>query len=489
MRELIKKRLLANLLASVSQRYDEVMQQNERIIESMTHKAVHDPLTGLFNRGYFFERLAQSLAFAKRRGSRGAVFLIDLDHFKTVNDTAGHAAGDRLLKEVATEILENFRKEDVVARLGGDEFAVLVEEIGDTPSQSVSAINRIGEKLLDAISFPHTAGNRHVRVSASIGVAFFGPGFTENGEWEAESIVRRADDAMYEAKRQGKSRLVFYDTRFERLHQEKRLFDEAFESGLIQQSFFLEYQPFFDAHGKIRGAEALIRWKKDPQNIIPPDRFIPFAEESRAILKLGCWVLEKACTLLQSWQSDPRTQNLKLSINCSPVEFMTKDFAKNVFATIERYDFPPNRLTLEITESLLLENVSTVKHTIHALRRRGISIALDDFGTGYSSLSYLRNFPIDIIKIDQSFIQSIESKSIDLALIEAIFTIADRTGIEVVIEGIETVSQDKILRKLAGNAFQSQGFLYAKPMALPQLTQMLHFPTEISLSTPQTVQN
>jgi EAL domain-containing protein (putative c-di-GMP-specific phosphodiesterase class I) len=168
---------------------------------------------------------------------------------------------------------------------------------------------------------------------------------------------------------------------------------------------------------------------------------------------------------------------------------MTKDFAKNVFATIERYDFPPNRLTLEITESLLLENVSTVKHTIHALRRRGISIALDDFGTGYSSLSYLRNFPIDIIKIDQSFIQSIESKSIDLALIEAIFTIADRTGIEVVIEGIETVSQDKILRKLAGNAFQSQGFLYAKPMALPQLTQMLHFPTEISLSTPQTVQN
>ena len=461
MREKIKKQILHNLLLEVSKRYDYIMAQNTRIFEETSYKAIHDELTGLYNRFYFTEQLKKAIAYARRHNNYGAVLFVDLDNFKVINDTAGHKAGDVLLQLIAKKLRAVLRQEDLLARFGGDEFVILIENLGEEETRAIRILQKMADKLLNAVSYGHIVDQKVYQITASIGIALF-----HDNDLAIDDILRYADSAMYEAKRKGKSRCIFFNPLIEERLQKRFLMETSIRQGIEEGEFFLVYQPQVDREGQVVGAEALIRWNNAEKGVVPPSEFIALAEEGRMIIAIGEWLLHEACRTLRRWQSETSTRHLKLSINCSAIEFMEPEFDRKVIRTVERYGVDPRRLVFEITETLLMSHHTALTSVMRRLSAFGITIALDDFGTGYSSLAYLKRFPIGMLKIDRSFVEDIVFDNSDQVLVRAILSVAREFGLAVVAEGVETRDQERVLRDIGGRSMAIQGYLYGRPMTL-----------------------
>ncbi|RTL53492.1 MAG: EAL domain-containing protein [Rhodocyclaceae bacterium] len=436
--------------------------------------AFYDPLTGLPNRRLFIDRLGHALAASSRSFQFGALLLIDLDHFKTLNDTRGHDIGDHLLKEVSKRLERTVRAGDTVARLGGDEFMVMLEDLGEEEAGAANQADTVAEKILDILSLPYdiagdAPANHHG--TASIGISLFqGQGAT------VETLLKQADVALYQAKDAGRNAVRFYNGDMQAALEMRAEMEHGLHQALAQDEFQLHYQPQIDRQRGLVGAEALLRWRPvGGDKLIPPDQFIPVAEETGLILPIGQWVLEQACIQLRAWQASPLTTRLQLAVNVSPRQFRQADFASQVQQILERYHVQPAQLKLELTESLVLDDVDDAIRKMETLRALGVSFALDDFGTGYSSLSYLRRLPIDQLKIDRSFVRDIANGEDDSdAIILAIISMSHSLKLQVVAEGVETAEQRAFL---AGNGCDLfQGFLFGRPMPQEDFEDLLAKP-------------
>jgi len=427
----------------------------------LLHQAFHDPLTGLGNRALFRDQLEVALARRDSVGSRVAIMFLDMDSFKEINDTLGHSAGDELLVMVATRLRSELRGEDTVARLGGDEFAILVADSPDAPSLAA----RIGE----ALKQPFTLGVHLVHVSASIGIATGDAA----GRTTAEQLLRNADLAMYQAKAAGGCSFVVYNSAMHAVLVERLRIETDLRSALDNDEFLVHYQPLVDlTTGHIQGAEALIRWLHPVRGLVGPDVFVPIAESTGLILRLGLWVLRESCAQTVAWQaSSPHLRDLRISVNVSAYQVSDSRLFVQVRDILAETGLRPTCLTLEMTESVLMDDSEDVRCNLAALRGMGVRLAIDDFGTGYSSLSYLHRFPVDTLKIDRSFIERL-STSGDVALVSTIIRLGQTMHLETVAEGIERVEEVLLLQRQGCTT--GQGFHFSPPVAAPQLTELLN---------------
>jgi diguanylate cyclase (GGDEF)-like protein len=436
--------------------------------ERLEHVAFHDPLTGLANRSLFADRVRHALLQRDRRTV--TVLLVDLDDFKTVNDSLGHQAGDALLVAVAARLATCIREGDTVARLGGDEFAVLVEN----PLDGADAAG-LSQRILNALSQPARFADHELVANASIGIASAGP------DDDVDSLLRNADVAMYLAKSRGKNCFEFF---------EESMYDDAIErlglktalaSALEHRQFELHYQPIVDlADQRLVGVEALLRWRHPERGLIPPGRFIPLAEETGAIVDIGRWVLEEACTRVRRWQTDhPDHAALGVSVNLSVRQMRDPGLVGDVAGVLARTELAPHRLTVEITESQLMEDTERSAELIGRLKALGVRVAIDDFGTGYSSLAYLRSFPFDVVKIDRSFVNDLSGHDATEALVRSVIYLADALGATVTAEGIEGFDQAEVLAALG--CHHGQGFLISRPLPPEELEWLLTMPMSQSL--------
>jgi diguanylate cyclase (GGDEF)-like protein/PAS domain S-box-containing protein len=421
--------------------------------EAELHRlAYFDSLTGLPNRILFNERLHQGLTDARRRNRLVALMLLDLDRFKVVNDTMGHEAGDSLLREIAARLQRSTREGDTVSRLGGDEFALVFADVGE-----IQHVAQLAQKVLSQFAAPVAIDGREVFTSASIGIALY-PADTE----DADSLLKFADSAMYHAKESGRNNYQFYSHEMTASVQARLRMETGLRHALDNHEFFLHYQPQVDARSdRITGVEALLRWRDPAGNPIAPGQFIPLAEDTGLIVPIGKWVLETACAQLKRWR-DAGHVELTLSVNVASRQFRDPMFTDTVSQAIAASGIPPQMLELEITESILLEHSDDTLCTLNELKRIGVALAIDDFGTGYSSLSYLKRFPIDRVKIDQSFVRDLASDSDDLAIVRAIIALARALRLAVIAEGVETGAQLALLRHEECHDYQ--GYFFARPM-------------------------
>jgi diguanylate cyclase (GGDEF)-like protein/PAS domain S-box-containing protein len=436
---------------------------SEREIQRL---ALFDALTGLPNRAHFMQRMGQALAAAQRQRQGGALLFIDLDNFKQLNDTLGHDQGDLLLKSVAQRLNTCVRAMDTVARLGGDEFVVLLEQIGAQPATLAEHANKVGEKILNALSLPYALAGHQYRSTPSIGVALFDDQSTTVGE-----LLKQADLAMYQAKMAGRSTLRFFNPGMQKAVDEHVAFEADLRSALAQQEFSLHYQPQLNARGQILGVEALLRWTQPRRGMVSPAEFIPAAEETGLILPLGRWVLHTACTRLAAWQKQPDLAPLTMAVNVSPRQFRDAGFVADVLRVLAVTGAPAAQLKLELTESLLVEDMAKTIATMEALRAHGVSFSLDDFGTGYSSLTYLKRMPLGQLKIDQGFVHDLLSDPNDAAIVRTIVALADSLGLEVIAEGVETEEQRHWLAQAGCQAYQ--GYLFSKPLPAQEVEQLM----------------
>jgi diguanylate cyclase (GGDEF)-like protein/PAS domain S-box-containing protein len=432
-----------------------------RYQHALEYQANHDSLTGLANRNLLNDRIEQAIAWAKRNGHVMGVMLLDLDHFKLINDASGHSAGDALLKEVAHRLTACVRETDTVARLGGDEFVIILTDLPQTDD-----VDQIAEKILSALSRPTEVAGRDVFVTASIGVSLF-PRDGDHGE----ILLRYADMAMYRVKEHGRNSVRQFvpemgSTAISRLDMEA-----AMRRGLERGEFVLHYQPKIDlATQSVVGAEALIRWQHPQIGLIHPIEFIRLAEETGLILPLGEWVLHEACKQQVLWR-EQGLQPLKIAINVSARQFRQDELADRIAAVFARTGADPEHLILELTESMVMHDVDSTLAALRALKKLGVSLSLDDFGTGYSSLSYLRRFPIDELKIDRSFINDIHTNPDDAAIAGAIIAMARSLGLSVVAEGVENIEQADLLTQLGCS--QVQGYYFARPLTVSAFASRL----------------
>jgi len=411
--------------------------------------AMHDSLTGLSNRVQFHQHLERAVARAKRHGNMMAVFCLDLDRFKGVNDTLGHATGDALLEEVAARLKESTREVDLVGRLGGDEFAVVAEEI-DTPEDAM----RLARRICNALGAGYQVNGHEVTISASVGIAL-GP---LDGE-PIDALMKNADLALYRAKEDGRNTFRFFEPAMDAALQKRRRLENDLRNALRKNQLYLDYQPQFGlGSGKLTGYEALVRWWHPSEGDIPPTTFIPIAEETGLIVPLGEWILKTACTYATTWPLDT-----KLAVNLSPAQFKTQDVYGLVRRVLAETGFDPNRLELEITEGIILQNTESVLETLTKLDQLGVSIAMDDFGTGYSSLSYLTRFPVKKIKIDRSFIDTLGSSPQNSAIVSSIVGLGQSLHVTITAEGVETEGQAALLKEWGCD--QVQGYYYGRPEA------------------------
>jgi diguanylate cyclase (GGDEF)-like protein/PAS domain S-box-containing protein len=428
--------------------------------------AFYDPLTGLPNRRLLLDRLNHAMAASAREGQYGAMLLLDLDHFKTLNDTRGHDVGDQLLVEVARRLVETLRETDSAARLGGDEFVLLLEGLHEDQTAAATKAELIAEKIRAAVSLPVNLLSCEYHATPSIGVTLF----RDRGEG-AEVLFRQADLALYQAKDAGRNAIRFYSPTMQALVDERAKLEAGLRRALSDGEFLLFYQPQVDSSGGIVGAEALLRWQPPGQPMIAPDSFIPIAEDSGLIVPISSWVLESACRVLADWAGDPVTEDLRLSINISARQFTQPDFVEEVKLALERNGARPDRLVLELTESLLLKSVDNAILTMKALKEFGVGFSIDDFGIGYSSLSYLKRLPLDQIKIDRSFVNDIVEDPDDRSIVQAIISLGHSLNLEVIAEGVETVAQRDFL---AAHQCQTyQGYLFSKPVPLAEFQRLL----------------
>jgi len=429
--------------------------------------AYFDPLTGLPNRRLLMERLECALEACARDGSKGALLFIDLDNFKAVNDTVGHAEGDRLLEQVAAILGHCVRRDDTVARLGGDEFIVMLQDLSGDELEASRLAEAIGHKILQALHKRFELGSSEHRVSASVGVTLFGD---HPGE-RVEEPLKRADMAMYQAKFAGRNALRFFDPRMQAEVSARAEVEAGLWGALEKQQFVLQYQPQIAADGTVIGVEALVRWRHPERGMIPPAEFIPLAEESGQILALGRWVLETACAQLAAWASDPQRARLKIAVNVSARQFRQDDFVADVLEVLARSGADPARLELELTESSLVIDVDKVVAKMDALKARGVGFSLDDFGTGYSSLAYLKRLPLDQVKIDRGFVRDILVDPNDAAIAGMIIVLAESLGLGVVAEGVESEAQRAFLAQQGCRTYQ--GYLFSRPLAVAELETYL----------------
>ncbi len=434
---------------------------NAKAAEDKIHNlAFYDPLTGLPNRRLLLERLRQAVASTNRSRRMHALLFIDLDNFKTLNDTLGHQTGDKLLQETARRLSTCIRGADTVGRLGGDEFVFMLEDLSENPEDAAAQAKTVGEKILATLSEPCMLEGRECRSSASIGISVFGDrreGFNE--------ILQHADIAMYQAKTAGRNTLRFFAPALQAAVNARAAMEEDLRLGLETGQFVLYYQPQIDRN-RLIGAEALIRWNHPQRHFLPPDEFIPLAEETGLILPLGRWVLETACLQIAEWAHNKETADLSIAVNISARQFRQPDFVEQVLGALDRTGASPSKLGLELTESMLVENIEEVIEKMTELKSHGLSFSLDDFGTGYSSLSYLRRLPLDQLKIDRSFIRDILVDQSSAAIAQTIISLSHAMGLPVIAEGVETEEQRKFLTRNGCDAFQ--GYLFGRPLPLEE---------------------
>jgi diguanylate cyclase (GGDEF)-like protein/PAS domain S-box-containing protein len=435
--------------------------------EELRHRAFHDPLTGLPNRELLELRTAHALELLASRDQRVALLFLDLDDFKYVNDSLGHEAGDQLLKEVSQRLASGLRSADTLARLGGDEFAVLIEDV-----TSLGHVSELAERLLQSLEPVIELRGRPTYVHASIGIALSEEADRRENtsEWGAE-LLRNADTAMYEAKRHGKNCFAMFETSLHRAAL-RRLDEKAsLQQALARREFVLHYQPIVALQdGGIAGMEALVRWEHPERGLVPPLDFVPLAEETGLIVPLGCWVLQEACRQAARWSAERPGERLPMSVNVSGKQLQQPSFVDDVRRALTASGLAPQTLVLEITESALIEDTDANLDRLHELRELGVRLAIDDFGTGYSALSYLRRFPVDMIKIDRSFVRSMSTPQ-EAALVEGIITLARGLELPVVAEGIEEDGQLSALREL--RCALGQGYLFARPLDASRATDLL----------------
>ncbi len=411
--------------------------------------AMHDFLTGLPNRLQLRQHLDRAVARAKRHGHLMAVFGLDLDRFKDVNDTLGHATGDALLAEVSARLKESVREVDLVGRLGGDEFAIVAEDL-EAPEDAM----RLARRVCTALGEPYHVNGHEVTTSASIGIAI-GPLDRE----ASDTLLKHADLALYRAKEDGRNTFRFFEPAMDAALQKRRRLENDLRNALRKNQLYLDYQPQFDlVNGRLTGYEALVRWWHPSEGEIPPTTFIPIAEETGLIVPLGEWILKTACAYATTWPADT-----KLAVNLSPAQFKTQDVLGLVRRALSESGLEPERLELEITEGIILQNTDAVLETLTRLDQLGVSIAMDDFGTGYSSLSYLTRFPVKKIKIDRSFIDTLGTSPQTSAIVSSIVGLGQSLNVTITAEGVETEGQAAMLRKWGCD--QVQGFYYGKPEA------------------------
>ena len=441
--------------------------------EEIRNLAFYDHLTRLPNRRLLTDRLKQAMASSARNGRQGALLFIDLDNFKTLNDTLGHGVGDVLLQQVAERLIACVREGDSVARIGGDEFVVMLEDLSEADIEAATQTEAVGGKILACLSQTYPLPTLDYHGSCSLGATLF-----RGHEQGIEDLLKQADIAMYQAKKAGRNTMRFFDPQMQESVTAKAALEEELRQAIGNQQFRLFYQIQTDALGNPTGAEALIRWVHPVMGIIAPEQFIPMAEESGLILAIGEWVLEAACRQLRLWQSQENTRDFVLSANISARQFHQEGFSRQVQACVKNHGINPHRLKFELTESTLLDNIEDTIITMNALKHTGVRLSLDDFGTGYSSLQYLKRLPLSQLKIDQSFVRDITEDSSDKAIVCTIIAMAQSLNLEVIAEGVETEAQRQFL--FSAGCKHYQGYLFGKPLPIEQFEALLKHSKPVS---------
>ena len=431
--------------------------------------AFYDSLTHLPNRRLLQERLLQSMSISARSGKHGAVMFIDLDNFKTLNDTQGHDVGDELLQEVAARLIRNVREGDTVARLGGDEFVIALESLSSVEKEAANQAETIAEKIRNELSQPYQLKSIEHSSSPSMGVSLF-----RGHQNSIDEVLKQADLAMYQAKSTGRNRVCFFDPAMQVEMEYRAELEKDLRASIRHDQLELYCQMQVDDNGRIIGAEALLRWNHPERGRVSPAEFIPLAEEIGMILPIGDWVLEQACQMLRRWEMDADMRHLVLSVNVSPRQLSQTWFVEKVKDTLGAYGISPSRLKLELTESFILDDVEEAIGKMQELGDIGIRFAMDDFGTGYSSLSYLKRLPLEQLKIDQSFVRDIATDKNNSIMVRTIISIANNFGLEIIAEGVESDDQLAFLRQYGCNRFQ--GYLFGKPVPVAEFERLCHTP-------------
>ena len=419
----------------------------EAVNAQLQHQANHDALTGLPNRVLFIDRLGREIAHGARDGRRFAVLLLDLDRFKLINDTMGHAAGDQLLTQAARRLTEALREIDTVARTGGDEFLVLISETRDQYDPGAIAV-----KIGKALNEPFAINDTEIHTSASIGISMY-----PNDGTDADTLVAHADEAMYFAKQRGRNSYQFFNHDMSVFSQDRLELENDLRRALTLNQMEVHYQPKSEVQtGRVSSVEALLRWRHPTRGLVSPTEFVPLAEECGLILSIGEWVLRESCKQARAWQR-AGMPFIRIAVNVSPIQFRQSNFLQAVHAALLEFDLEPQYLEIELTESTVMGNAEGSIEILEQLSRMGVVVSIDDFGTGYSSMSYLRKFPIDKLKIDRSFISELTTNPADASIVKAIISLAHSLRLKVVAEGVETAEQLQCLRELGCD--QYQGFL------------------------------
>jgi diguanylate cyclase (GGDEF)-like protein/PAS domain S-box-containing protein len=463
----IRKEAEANLLQKVT----ELNHSNEDLLEfayasramtqQMAHSAEHDAMTGLPNRLLLNDRLGQAIALAYRHKCQVAVLFLDLDGFKHINDSLGHTIGDKLLQSIAARLVGCVRAPDTVSRHGGDEFVVLLPEVRKPEDAATTA-----RRLLQALAKAHSIGPHDLHITASIGVSIY----PDDGP-NAETLIKNADTAMYQAKENGRESYQFFRPAMNVRAVERQSIEEHLRRALERQEFALHYQPIVDMKTRaITGAEALIRWTHPTRGAVPPLQFIPIAEECGLILPIGAWVLREACAQARAW-ADAGLPMMTMAVNVSATQFRNEGFLDELYAILRETGLDPKYLELELTEGSLMKRAELTASILSTLRKKGVQVAIDDFGTGYSSLSYLRKFPLDALKIDQSFVRQITTNPDDTTIVSAIISMGRSLNLRVVAEGVETEEELAFLQ--AHHCDEAQGYYFSRPVPAQQFAKLL----------------
>jgi diguanylate cyclase (GGDEF)-like protein len=440
--------------------------KNRAAEEEIKNLAFYDSLTQLPNRRFLLDRLNHAWLSCARSGQEGALLFIDLDNFKSLNDTLGHHIGDLLLQQVAERLTTCVRKTDTVARLGGDEFVVMLENLNEQDIVAAARTEMIGNKILAALDQPYQLSTHDYHCTASIGVTLFG-----SNQYSPDELMKQADIAMYQAKKEGRNTQRFFNPHMQEMISSRVLLGNELRKAIVNKQFQLYYQVQMTSLNKAYGAEALIRWEHPERGFVSPAQFIPLSEDLGLILPIGQWVLETACIQLSVWQNDPLTRNLVLSINVSAKQLHQPVFISQVQAAVLSHGINANLLKLELTEGMLLENIDETVVIMNALNEIGVQISLDDFGTGYSSLQYIKKLPLDELKIDQTFVRDLTTDASDKAIVRTIIAIAHSLKLDVIAEGVETEEQRQLL--IENGCTHFQGYFFSKPVPIEQFEALL----------------
>ncbi len=441
--------------------------ERKKAEDKINELAFYDQLTGLPNRTLLQDRLKLAMIASTRHKHHGAVMLIDLDNFKTLNDTLGHDMGDLLLKQIAERLNACLHAEETVARLGGDEFVVILTGLDAMKSNAAGQAESVAERVLQALNQTYQLKEVSFNSTPSIGITLF-----QGQHVTAEELMKQADLAMYQAKDMGGNSIHFFDPAMQTVVVERSVLEAGLRRAIKENQFELYYQPQVTIDGMITGAEALLRWHHSERGIVPPSKFIPLAEETRLILPMGSWVLEAACARLASWAGRSSLADLSLAVNVSAHQFRQADFVEQVIAIIEKTGANPARLKIELTESLMVQNIEDIIDKMRKLKALGVGFSLDDFGTGYSSLSYLKRMPLDQLKIDQSFVRDVLTDANDAAIAGTIVKLAESLGLQVTAEGVETDEQREFLIRIGCHAYQ--GFLFSHPLPAEDFERLVN---------------